>query len=128
MKLLLDTCTFIWLCAEPKNLSPTAKRLLKDESNTRHLSEVSIMEICFKHLSGKLELPSTPALWVEQQIENWELVVVPLSRATVYRSIELPLHHRDPFDRLLIATALEQRASLLSPDRAFHQYPVARSW
>ena len=128
MKLLIDSCTFIWLCAEPKHLSATAKKALQKKENSLYLSEVSIMEICFKHTSGKLTLPSAPPVWIESQIETWNLSVLTISRATIYRAGELALHHRDPFDRLIIASALENRATIVTPDPEFEKYPVSVTW
>ena len=86
------------------------------------------MEICFKVTAGKLTLPTPPSLWVEEQIDFWRLEIVPITRSIMYRAGELPLHHRDPFDRLLIASALERRARIVTPDREFGKYPVSVCW
>ena len=128
MKVLLDTCTFIWLCAEPERLSAAAKKTLKSSKQSLFLSEVSVMEICFKVSSGKLVLPDPPSVWVETQIDMWRLEVLALSRATMYRSGELPMHHEDPFDRLLIAGAIEARATVVTPDKEYSKYPVSVLW
>ncbi len=128
MKILLDTCTLIWLCAEPESLSAQAKKVLQSKKNQVFLSEVSVMEICFKVTAGKLTLPQPPSLWIEEQIELWHLEVLSLGRSTMYRAGELALHHRDPFDRLLIANAIEGRATILTPDKEFKKYPVSVLW
>lgn len=128
MKLVLDTCCFIWLCAEPARLSKPAKKALQIRDNSIFLSEVSIMEICFKVTSGKLKLPDPPPVWIEHQIEIWKLDVLQLSRSVMYRAGELPLYHRDPFDRLIIASAIEARATIVTPDTEFKKYPVSLKW
>lgn len=128
MKLLLDTCTFIWLCAEPSHLSKRAKKALGNHENLMLLSDISIMEICFKVTSGKLTLPDPPSVWIENQIELWQFELLPISRSHIYRSGELTLHHRDPFDRLLIATAIEKRLTIVTPDPEFQSYPVSLLW
>jgi len=86
------------------------------------------MEICSKVTSGKLTLPSPPSVWIEDQIDIWQFEPVPFSRSTMYRAGELPLHHRDPFDRLLIAHALERRATIVTPDEEFKKYAVSVVW
>ena len=128
VKLLVDTCTFIWLCAEPARLSQRAKTALQDRDGGVLLSEVSIMEICFKVTSGKLILPDPPSVWVENQIDIWKFDILTLSRSTMYRAGELPIHHRDPFDRLLIAHAIEGRATVLTPDTEYKKYAVSVLW
>ena len=128
MKLLLDTCTFIWLSAEPRKLSAKAKRLLRGDDVKMMLSDLSVLEICFKQSSGKLQLPMAAADWIEEQSELWELEKLPISRSVIYRASELAMIHRDPFDRLLVATALEYRATILSPDKAVAAYPVTCVW
>ena len=125
---LLDTCTFIWLCAEPERLSEVAKRAIHAPDASLLLSDVSAMEIALKWRAGKLALPQPPRLWIETQIATWVLNCLPLSRADIYRASELPEHHKDPFDRLLVATALNSNATVLTPDKAIHQYPVSYLW
>lgn len=124
---LLDTCTFIWLCADPEKLSATAREAIDADAGLL-LSDVSALEITLKWQAGKLELPDPPAAWIETQAETWGLTTRPLSRAEIYRSAELPDHHRDPFDRLLVATALAAGATILTPDPAVRRYPVSTRW
>jgi len=128
MRALLDTCTLVWLCSDPKRLPPTARKLLATEGAELLLSDASVLELTFKWLSGKIGLPTPPRSWVEEQIASWRLRLVPLSRAVIYRSAELPRIHGDPFDRLLVATALEQAATIVTPDEWIRRYPVACAW
>lgn len=125
---LLDTCSLIWLCAEPEQLSDVAKDIINTPANKLFISDVSALELTLKWQVGKIELPDPPRLWIENQIETWFLSTLPISREDVYRAGELPDHHRDPFDRLLIATALNSKATILTPDKAIHQYPISYRW
>ena len=128
MTYLLDTCTFIWLCAEPTRLSTDAARLLDAADSKLLLSDATALEIVLKWTAGQLELPEPPRRWIEHQLQVWALEQLPLSRAHMYRASELPMHHADPFDRLLIATALAHDASIVTPDELIHAYPVAWTW
>ena len=128
MKLLLDTCSFLWLTTEPKKLSKVAKKALSEPSAKLFLSEVTVLEICFKVSARMLTLPQVPAIWIEDQIDQWELEVAALSRSSIYREGELQTHHKDPFDRLLVAQALELRAAIVSPDSMITKYSVDVIW
>ena len=125
---LLDACTLIWFASEPEKL-PTASASLIDSSDSELLwSDVSTLEIALKWSSGKIELPDPPRTWLERQIDNWDLVGLPLKRADIYRASELPALHRDPFDRLLVATGIGSDATILTPDATIAQYPVSCQW
>lgn len=128
MKALIDTCTFIWLCAEPDRLSAAATAVLDDTDNSLLLSDVSALEITLKWSAGKLTLPDSPRTWVESQVRTWSMEHVPLSREHIYRAAELPEYHRDPFDRLLVATAMTVGATIITPDPAIQAYPVSWRW
>jgi PIN domain nuclease of toxin-antitoxin system len=125
--LLIDTCTFVWLVSEPNRLSARAKAAL-DDANDIFLSDISVWEICLKWQSRKLELPSPPRHWVSEQMRVWSLTRLSLELEHLFRSVELPDLHRDPFDRLLVSQALTHDAKLVTPDAAIHQYPVAYLW
>lgn len=125
---LLDTCTFIWLCSDPEQLSEAAKNAINTRDATLLLSDISMLEISLKWGAGKIVLPDPPKHWIETQIATWGLASSALSRADIYRVSELPDHHRDPFDRLLVAVALNLNATILTPDKAIHQYPISHRW
>jgi len=116
MELLLDTCAFIWLCSEPEKYSEKASEAVEQASEL-FLSDASIFEIALKHASGKLSLPDAPRRWVNHQICAWGIVSLPLSQEDIYRSAELPLLHKDPFDRLIISTAINAFREKISPKR-----------
>ena len=128
MTVLLDTCTFIWLCSAPQHLSPTVRTVLDDSKTELAISDASVLEITLKWKSGKLKLPQPPGMWVEEQCETWQTASLPIERNDIYRVSELPDHHRDPFDRLLIAMAMNRSIAIVTPDDAIHKYPVGWMW
>lgn len=128
MQLLLDTCTFLWLAAEPDKLGARARTALDDPANDLVLSDVSVLEICLKWTAQKLELPLPPRTWVEQQRASWGLARLRIEAEHLYRTTELPGHHRDPFDRMLVAQAMTGDLVLVTPDPAITAYPVAAIW
>ena len=125
---MLDTCTFVWLCASPDKLSTAAAGIIDAPDTRLLLREVSILEIALKWSLGKLGLPEPPRRWVESQVASWSLDCRALVREDMYRASELPNHHRDPFDRLLVAAALRANALIPTPDDAAHRYPVSCRW
>lgn len=128
MRYLLDTCAFIWLCSEPAGLSKEAASRLDASDATVVFSDVTALEIVLKWTAGKIQLPEPPRRWIEHQLQVWKLEQLPLSRHDVYRASELPNHHSDPFDRLLVASALNHDACIVTPDGLIHKYPVAWCW
>jgi PIN domain nuclease of toxin-antitoxin system len=125
---ILDTCTFVWLCAEPARLSTTVRGAIDAAETELVLGDVSVLEIALKWQAGKIALPEPPRVWVERQTSVWSIRFLPISREHMYRASELPGHHRDPFDRLLVAAALAEGATILTPDPAIHRYPVSWLW
>ena len=125
---ILDTCTFIWLCSKPSALSKAARLAIDDPSRELAISDVSVMEITMKWAAGKIELPDPPRTWIETQARIWNLASLALTRDDIYRSGELADHHRDPFDRLLVGSALTRNAAIVTPDAAIGKYPVSICW
>ena len=128
LNLLLDTCTFIWLVSSSERLPSKVARSINAATTSLFLSDISVWEITMKWQLGKLRLPQPPRYWIESQRERWSLSAVPIEREHLYRVSELPMHHRDPFDRLLIAQAIECGLTLVTPDEALHRYPAATLW
>jgi PIN domain nuclease of toxin-antitoxin system len=128
MTLLLDTCTFIWLCSAPEKLSEPVTRVRDKQSNDRALSLASVWEITLKYHSGKLPLPERPDRWVEEQLRLQDIEVLPLQRTTLYRAGALPPIHKDPFDRVIAADALQRNLRVVSPDMPFKAYGCAVIW
>lgn len=128
MRLLLDTCTFLWLAGQPGRLSVTATGAINDPQNELFLGETSAWKIVLKHTAGKLPLPEPPRLWIPKQVAFFQLQSVPISLAALFTSGELPLVHLDPFDRLLAAQALVDGFKFVSPDPPFRAFGVDCLW
>ena len=128
VKLLLDTCVFIWLTQAPEELSPGAKRAINAAENELWLSHASVWEIHLKHLAGKLTLPENPRKWFPQQFATWGIRDRPIDLESLHLTSELPPVHKDPFDRMLVAQARTHRMTLISPDRVFRDYGIRPVW
>lgn len=125
--ILLDTCTFLWLADPDVRLPQPVQNALRS-SGERYLSAISAFEIGYKYNQGKLLLPCAPGLWFRQNCADRGIRVLPVSEAIALRASLLPLHHRDPGDRFIIATALEFDARILTPDPHFSPYAVKLLW
>jgi PIN domain nuclease of toxin-antitoxin system len=128
MKLLLDTHTFIWWNNEPEKLSPQARVSCEDKNNTLILSVASVWEMQIKLQLGKLRLDVPLRTLVESQQRTNDLQILPVLNEHVFALDTLPLHHKDPFDRILIAQANAEELFLLSKDEIFKAYLVKRLW
>lgn len=128
MRLLVDTCTLIWLVAEPCRLSRRVAATIDAADTELWLSDCSVWELCLKWETQKIRLPEPPRRWVDDQVRQWGLKPLMIERSHLYRVVELPQHHRDPFDRLLVAQAIEAGLTIATPDEQVHRYPVATLW
>jgi PIN domain nuclease of toxin-antitoxin system len=128
VKVLLDTCTFLWVCAGSPDLSASARRIFSDPANEVYLSAVSAWEIALKHALGRLPLPDPPDRFVPQQRALHAIDPLPLDEAAVLQLGKLPVRHRDPFDRMLVCQAVAHGLIVLTPDPLIEQYPVRTQW
>jgi PIN domain nuclease of toxin-antitoxin system len=128
MKLLLDTHTFIWWDRDPAKLSPQTLALCQDQANVVLLSVVSVWEMQIKRQLGKLQLCLPLADMIASQQQTNQIAVLPVNLAHVLALESLPVHHKDPFDRLLIAQAREEDAVLVSSDPVFARYQIEVLW
>jgi PIN domain nuclease of toxin-antitoxin system len=128
VRLLLDTCTFLWMTLGSPRLSTTALRLLEDASNEAFLSSGSAWEISIKWSAGKLALPQPPHHFVPSQRSQHQLSALPIREEDVLHLHRLPPLHRDPFDRILVSQAISQGLAILTPDSEISQYPVRVIW
>jgi PIN domain nuclease of toxin-antitoxin system len=119
MRLLLDTGTFIWAVSSPDRISKRAKEAMTSDAAVREISPLSLSEIAIKQAKGKLKFSKAD---VELGISELKLRVLPYSLSHAYRFSDLPFHHTDPFDRMIIAQALEEEIPILTSDGAFHLY------
>ncbi len=127
MTFLLDTHTFLWFINDSPQLSVDAKNLLEADVDLL-LSVASLWEIAIKVSIGKLMLPDTYDKFIPQQVTLNNIEILPISMAHLAAVAVLPLHHRDPFDRLLTAQAMVEQVSIVSADVMFDSYPVSRMW
>jgi PIN domain nuclease of toxin-antitoxin system len=128
MKLLLDTHVFIWWSDEPENLSDRSLEAFKSTENSLILSIVSIWEMQIKIQIGKMRLKHTLRYLIENQSNINNIEILPITVGHIYMLENLPMHHRDPFDRLLICQAIEESLLLVSKDNVFSNYPVNIYW
>ncbi|MEA5578352.1 type II toxin-antitoxin system VapC family toxin [Anabaena sp. UHCC 0451] len=128
MKLLFDTHTFIWWDSQPHKLSAKSLALLSNSSNIKFLSIVSIWEMQIKYQLGKLSLQLPLRDIINEQIHNHNIVILSITSEHILGLDNLPLHHKDPFDRLLISQANLEDAILISCDSVFNQYSVKVDW
>ncbi|WP_193198022.1 type II toxin-antitoxin system VapC family toxin [Nostoc sp. MG11] len=128
MNLLLDTHTFIWYVTGNSRLSNQVIELINNENNQILLSIASLWEIAIKQSLGKLSFSQPFEIFITQQLNlnDFSLIDITISHITVVAT--LPLHHRDPFDRLLIAQAVTENIPILSADKIFNAYPIRRLW
>ncbi|TVQ28617.1 MAG: type II toxin-antitoxin system VapC family toxin [Spirochaetaceae bacterium] len=124
MTVLLDTHCWLWWIAEPHRLSDSSLDLIRDPSNRILISSATTWEIAIKYSIGKLALPEPPERFVPSRIERDRLEPLPVFHSHTLRTASLPYHHRDPFDRLLIAQALVEEIPILTDDAAFDAYEV----
>lgn len=124
MKLLLDTHCWLWMLAAPERLSAAARRLVAAGENELLLSAASAWEIAIKHTLGKLRLPEPPAAYLPPLMSASGVTPLPVLHGHAFRVADLPPHHRDPFDRLLIAQAQVEGIPILTADPVFSRYDV----
>ena len=128
MKLLLDTHAFLWWDSDPGKLSPKALAACQDPANEMVLSVASVWEMQIKLQLGKLKLSLPLETIIETQQATNAIVILPIALAHVLALRELPPTHKDPFDRLLVAQANSEGATLVSSDPIFQSYTVSRLW
>jgi PIN domain nuclease of toxin-antitoxin system len=128
MTLLLDTHTFLWFCQGDTNLSAPATALIEDPNSRKLLSVASCWKIAIKAGLKKLTLGEPSGIYIPTALSRtgFELLPITLEHATSVES--LPPHHKDPFDRLLVAQAMAEGIPLVSADAAFDAYRITRLW
>ncbi len=128
MKVLLDTCTFLWIMLGSPQLSQSARRIFSHPGNVVYLSAISSWEIALKNSMGKLPLPGRAADFVAEQRRLRGIETLPLDEeASLYIPL-LPKLHNDPFDRMLICQSIVHGLTILTPDQMIAQYPVRTAW
>jgi PIN domain nuclease of toxin-antitoxin system len=128
MKLLLDSHAFIWWSSEPEKLSSRARAHCEDGNNILLLSVASVWEMQIKLQLGKLKLAAPLRILIENQQRNNGLQILRIDIEHAFALDTLPLHHKDPFDRMLIAQANAEDLFVVSKDEIFKAYPVKLLW
>jgi len=126
MKLLFDTGVFLWFIMGSPALADHARALIEDEANERFISVASLWEIAIKSSIGKLTLTAPFDMLIPEQLRlnGFELLKIEIEHIAILAT--LPFHHRDPFDRILIAQAMVERMPIVSTDAAFDAYSITR--
>jgi PIN domain nuclease of toxin-antitoxin system len=124
---LLDTAPFLWAAAAPEKLSPMARRLIESRKHPVFVSVVSLWEVVVKARKGLLPIDDPPRR-LAAGLRSIEAEVLPIKAAHAYQVDRLPMIHKDPFDRMLLAQAASEGWVLISNDEAVRQYPVPTVW
>src|SRR5579863_51319 len=125
LRILIDTSVLIFAALEPSRLTRKAFSILADSETTPEISIVSIAEIALKNATGKLVFP---AIDVRHSMDDLEIRLLPFTADHAFRLFDLPLHHRDPFDRQIIAQSLHEKIPLITSDQKFNLYGGEILW
>ncbi len=128
MNLVLDTHTFLWIVTNDNKLSTKAKKYYLDKENDKFLSGVSIWEIAIKISMGKLKIGEPLGLFIEKHAIGNSIKILEIKHTHLYILESLPFHHKDPFDRAIIAQCIFEGYQIIGNDKAFDPYPVERVW
>ena len=128
MKVLLDTHAFLWLITNDDRLSENARQTFLNTENSLFFSAASLWEICIKKSLVKISLKNGWFQTIQEEMEINTIQWLPIEMAHCAEVAELPFHHRDPFDRMLIAQAIVEETKLMSRDRCLSDYPVDLIW
>jgi PIN domain nuclease of toxin-antitoxin system len=124
MKYLLDTNVFLWGLSAEHRLNSWAQEILKSSASELYFSAAGSWEIAIKYALGALPLPKPPSEYIPYALRMWAVRALNITHEHALREGELPAHHRDPFDRLLIAQALSEQMTLLTANRVLQEYKV----
>ena len=128
MKILLDTHVLLWWITDQPQLSSTARDLIGNGNNILYWSAASSWEVSIKYALGRLPLPASPADFLPLELVKNRIEPLAILDAHAFRAGLLAPHHRDPFDRMLVAQALEESLTLLSNDQLLSLYDVSLQW
>jgi PIN domain nuclease of toxin-antitoxin system len=128
VKLLLGSHTLIWAADDPAMLSGTVRALLQDPLHDRLMSVASLWEIAIKYSLGRLPVSLPYRQWMDKAMADLSLLILPMTLDHAERQAGLPWHHRDPFDRLMVAQSLVEGIPLVSDDALLDAYGITRIW
>ena len=124
MKLLLDTHVLLWWLVSPERVAEPARRAIADPQNEVYVSAATGWEMAIKAGLGRLPVPPDLRSWLPERLTAERLTPIPVTLTHALGVERLPLHHRDPFDRILIAQAAAEEIAIVTRDRAFQPYGV----
>lgn len=128
MKALLDTHTFLWWITDQPQLPPGVHNIIENTENALFVSAASGWEIIIKFQLGRLLLPEEPESYLLDQIRSNAFQTLPIRMEHAFRLLRLPAHHKDPFDRMLVAQAQFENIPILTSDTQIARYPVEVIW
>jgi PIN domain nuclease of toxin-antitoxin system len=128
MKLLVDTCTFLWIVGGERELPARVADLYRAPDNEVYLSAISAWEIAVKYANGRLALPEAPQQLVPVERDRRGIASLPFDEESALHVSRLPMLHRDPFDRMLVSQAIVHGLTILTPDHLIAQYPARTMW
>jgi len=128
MNYLLDTHTFLWFINDDPALSATAKALIEDVDNAIYLSVASVWEMAIKASLDKLEIPTPFTDFIDEQLRENSISLLDIKTVHAGVVVSLPFHHRDPFDRLIIAQSMGEDMPIIGKDVIFDDYGIDRRW
>lgn len=128
MDYLIDTHVLLWWITDDKRLSSKAKAIIGNRRSNIYWSTVSSWEISIKHALGRLEFDDPPNVLIPAELEHNQIETLPVHNEHAFLAGQLPLHHKDPFDRMLIAQAQIESLTLISDDSKFKLYNVDICW
>jgi len=125
---LMDTHCWLWFNLQPKRLTPQVTEVLTNGDNDIVFSVVSAWEIAIKFALGKLQLPLEPRQYIPSRLQANQMTILPIKLAHTLQVVQLPHHHHDPFDRLLIAISQVEGFTLITADKKFEAYDIDILW
>ena len=128
MKYLLDTVVWLWSVGPSKQSALQVLKFLPAREEEIYLSAASSWEIAIKTRLGKFQLPEPPGRYVPKRLAEQGIRSLPINQDHSLRVYDLPLHHSDPFDRMIIAQAIVEQMVVLTSDRVFEKYPIDVVW
>ncbi|NJK74109.1 MAG: type II toxin-antitoxin system VapC family toxin [Oscillatoriales cyanobacterium RU_3_3] len=128
MRVLLDTHTLIWFFEGNSQISDNARILIEDEDNNKLVSAASVWEMAIKNSKGHLNLTLPFQQYIEQKLSLEDFNLLNINLEHIYAIVSMPFHHKDPFDRVLIAQSIIEGIPILSKDSVFDTYSINRIW
>ena len=128
MQYLLDTHALLWAAGDPRQLSERVTEIVLDQRNKLYLSAASGWEIALLHRLHRIDIPDNPQRFIPEIMHRLNILPIPIGFPTAIAAAMLPLVHRDPFDRIIIAEAVKQKMTIITKDQVFEEYGVEILW